>query len=115
MHKLIQAAALTGFILYTGACSSGLEDDAKTLEPSPSFDAVFNLYDSNKDGMVSPDELATVEKSQGSAMTEEKALSMFETYDMSGDGFLDKVEFTGPLNKKILAGARTIPSWSAKH
>lgn len=58
------------------------------------MEQVFNYYDENKDGKISPSELQTCAKTVGGELSKEEAESAVHISDSDEDGMLNKKEFT---------------------
>ncbi|XP_052194604.1 calmodulin-like protein 30 [Diospyros lotus] len=54
---------------------------------------VFNVFDSNKDEKISPDEYEAVLRAIGQENTNKMVSQIFEVADLDGDGFIDFGEF----------------------
>ncbi|KAH7852134.1 hypothetical protein Vadar_020981 [Vaccinium darrowii] len=55
---------------------------------------VFNKFDANGDGKISPKELRSLLKTLGTDTSEEEVGRVMEEIDKDGDGFIDPYEFT---------------------
>ncbi|KAL1823243.1 hypothetical protein ACET3Z_010021 [Daucus carota] len=58
------------------------------------MEQVFNYFDENKDGKISPSELQTCAKTVGGDLTREEAEKAVHISDSDDDGMLNKKEFT---------------------
>ncbi|KAK1393439.1 Calcium-binding protein CML38 [Heracleum sosnowskyi] len=63
-------------------------EDPKLMEQ------VFNYFDENKDGKISPSELQTCANTVGGALSKEEAEKAVHISDSDDDGLLNKKEFT---------------------
>eukprot|EP00009_Paramoeba_aestuarina_P008155 CAMPEP_0201519918 /NCGR_PEP_ID=MMETSP0161_2-20130828/10351_1 /ASSEMBLY_ACC=CAM_ASM_000251 /TAXON_ID=180227 /ORGANISM="Neoparamoeba aestuarina, Strain SoJaBio B1-5/56/2" /LENGTH=156 /DNA_ID=CAMNT_0047918107 /DNA_START=159 /DNA_END=626 /DNA_ORIENTATION=+ len=70
--------------------TAGLKD----LKNSPFADRLFDLLDSNGDGVVDLSEFITGLSMVCKGSMEEKLLLSFKAYDQDGNGFIDEAEMT---------------------
>jgi Ca2+-binding EF-hand superfamily protein len=62
---------------------------------------VFNLYDWNKEGRITWDELKRVAQDLGEEMTDEEVLAMFKRADLDDDGFVTFDDFYNIMTGKV--------------
>ena len=62
---------------------------------------VFNLYDWNKEGRVTWDELKRVSQDLGEEMTDEELLKMFKKADLDEDGFVTFDDFYNIMTGRV--------------
>lgn len=74
----------------------GLSDEQKSQ-----FKQAFNLFDTDKDGSITAEELGTVMRSLGQDPTEQEIQDMIDEVDEDGDGTIDFEEFLGMMAKKL--------------
>lgn len=62
---------------------------------------VFNLYDWNKEGRVTWDELKRVSQDLGEEMSDEELLKMFKKADLDEDGFVTFDDFYNIMTGRV--------------
>lgn len=62
---------------------------------------VFNLYDWNKEGRITWDELKRVAQDLGEEMTDDEILAMFKRADLDDDGFVTFDDFYNIMTHKV--------------
>lgn len=60
----------------------------------------FSLFDKNKDGLISADELGKVLKSLGQSANKDQLKDMIREFDKNGDGYIDYEEFIVMMSLK---------------
>jgi calcium-binding protein CML len=63
---------------------------------------VFDSFDLNRDGRISPDELKQKLQSMGKTVDDGNCRTLFSTYDLNRDGVLDFEEFI-PMMDALVA------------
>jgi len=84
--------------------TAGLKD----LKNSPFADRLFDLLDSNGDGVVDLSEFITGLSMVCKGSMEEKLLLSFKAYDQDGNGFIDEAEMTALFKAAWLSGYKTL-------
>ncbi|XP_042479633.1 calmodulin-like protein 30 [Macadamia integrifolia] len=74
---------------------------------------VFDKFDANKDGKISPEEYCSLLKALGKPRPEREVAKIFEVADLDGDGFIDFKEFMVVLCNG--SGIRTMDIRNAFH
>ncbi|KAH9317809.1 hypothetical protein KI387_019578, partial [Taxus chinensis] len=76
------------------------------LPSATEIEIVFNKFDANGDGKISPSEMCHVMRSLGHDATEEEVRVMMAEADSDGDGHLDLSEFVALNTKGVDSVAR---------
>ena len=64
------------------------------------LEVLFNLFDRDKNGLISPDELkAVMEQVSGHGFSDEKVQSIISSADINQDGLIDIREFVQVMKK----------------
>ena len=63
------------------------------MEQEQEYHDAFDLYDQNKDGLISATELGNVLRALGQNPTQQEVLDMISSVDTDGDGFINFQEF----------------------
>ncbi|XP_062567311.1 calmodulin-like [Saccostrea cucullata] len=69
-----------------------------SIDPEKELHEVFQVFDGNKDGFISPDELFSILSKLGEPTSKEEAQAMIREADLNGDGLVDYKEFKAILN-----------------
>ncbi|GLJ55078.1 hypothetical protein SUGI_1182210 [Cryptomeria japonica] len=77
------------------------------LPSSEELQNVFNKFDANSDGKISPSELGHVMRSLGHDATEDEVQLMMAEADSDGDGYVDSSEFVA-LNTRGVDSAASL-------
>lgn len=72
-----------------------------TKDSKADIQKVFNLYDQNKEGRITWDELKHVAVDLGEEMTDEEVLAMFKKADIDDDGFVTFDDFYNIMTGRV--------------
>lgn len=72
-----------------------------TKDSRADIQKVFNLYDWNKEGRITFDELKRVALDLGEEMTDEEVMSMFKKADIDDDGFVSFDDFYNIMTGRV--------------
>ncbi|CAL4935605.1 unnamed protein product [Urochloa decumbens] len=72
-----------------------------TEEEIAEFKEVFNLYDKDRDGFITSEELGTVMESLGENFTESELKAMIKAVDADGTGTIDFHKFLNLMARKL--------------
>ncbi|CAL4918729.1 unnamed protein product [Urochloa decumbens] len=72
-----------------------------TEEEIAEFKEVFNLYDKNRDGFITSEELGTVMESLGENFSESELKAMIKAVDADGTGAIDFHKFLNLMARKL--------------
>ncbi|XAR59458.1 hypothetical protein NMG60_11015300 [Bertholletia excelsa] len=90
--------------------SFGAESNPGSLpsyQPNPEeMKRVFNKFDSNRDGKISPEEYRAILKALGREDSIKEVRKIFEAVDLDGDGYIDFRDFMDLHRKE--GGVRTV-------
>ncbi|XP_069114961.1 uncharacterized protein [Argopecten irradians] len=75
--------------------------DELTEEQIAELEAAFSIFDTDDDGCITTDELASVMRSMGGVTTEEELQDMIKEADADGSGDIDLEEFLALMAKKM--------------
>ncbi|XP_033736475.1 calmodulin-A-like isoform X1 [Pecten maximus] len=75
--------------------------DELNEEQVAELEAAFSIFDTDNDGCITTDELATVMRSMGGVTTEEELQEMIQEADADGSGDIDLEEFLALMAKKM--------------
>jgi len=92
-----------GVLILLGEVKLSLDEDATDV-----FNRLFDIFDDNKDGFITHDEIKTVFRALGQQLTDEEVWSIIRAADRDGNGKLDRVEYLNMMNQRPvdpLAGA----------
>ena len=72
-----------------------------TEELIAEYKATFDLFDKDRDGKITPQELADMMKNLGQKVNEIEVTEMIQEVDLSGSGSVDFKEFLGLMVRKM--------------
>lgn len=78
---------------FAGFLSAGTENVDEELKEA------FELYDINKNGLISSSELGEILSRIGESVTEKDCVRMIESVDEDGDGFVNFEEFKTMMSR----------------
>lgn len=65
------------------------------------YKATFDMFDKDKDGRITPQELAEMIKNLGHKVNEVEVIEMIQEVDLDGNGSVDFKEFLGLMVRKM--------------
>lgn len=75
--------------------------ESLTEEIIAEYKASFDLFDKDRDGKISPQELADMMKALGQKVNEVEINEMIQEVDLAGTGYIDFKEFLGLMVRKM--------------